>query len=173
MPQPIVEPVEERVIEHATSRKRRGRARPRLSLNLVSMIDVTFLLLVYFMVATDFRLGEEVYRLDLPARTGAAEVDPFDLDDEPLRIRVASIGASLATYRLQLDGPYRQVKTFDELHDFLRERAMDGINAGGLFPLDHPIVIEPTTTTHWQHAMAVFDAAARARYTNITFGSAG
>ena len=30
------------------------------------MIDVVFQLLIYFLVATNFALGEQVFRLDLP-----------------------------------------------------------------------------------------------------------
>jgi hypothetical protein len=40
---------------------------------------------------------------------------------------------------------------------------------GGMFEADHPIIIEPTATTRWEHAMEAFNAAVRARYTNVTF----
>ena len=42
---------------------------------------------------------------------------------------------------------------------------------GGLFLPEHPIIIEPTTTTKWQHVLEAFNAAARARYTNVTLGA--
>ena len=159
------------VIEHTTSRQRHGRARPRIALNLTAMIDVTFLLLVYFMVATEFKLGEEVYRLDLPARQASAPSDPFDLDDEPLRVRVYSTGRGPNAYRLQVEGPYRQPRTFDELHEFMRSRLIGRGAPGGLFAHDHPIIIQPSRSTRWQHVLNAFDAAARARYTNITLGA--
>ena len=101
-----------------TARRRRGRDRPRISLNLTAMIDVTFLLLIYFMAATQFKLGEEIYRLDLPERQPSMQTDPFDLDEEPLRIRVATIGTDPRYYSLNLDGPYPQPRTFEELFDF-------------------------------------------------------
>ncbi|MBT8486722.1 MAG: biopolymer transporter ExbD [Phycisphaerales bacterium] len=160
------------VIEHRTARQRRGRARPRIALNLTAMIDVTFLLLVYFMVATEFKLGEEVYRLDLPDRRAAqAARDPFELDEEPLRIQIATLGRQ--GYRLRIDGPYPQPETFDDLHEFLRSRRIADEVPGGLFEPSHPIIIEPTRTTRWQHAMETFNAAARARFTNVTLGRAG
>ena len=74
--------------------RRRRRAATQIGLNLTSMIDVVFLLLVYFMVATDFKKAEEVYRLDLPERVEGVSADPFELDDEPLRIIVRSSGSS-------------------------------------------------------------------------------
>jgi len=158
----------------ASARRRRSLERPRIALNLTAMIDVTFLLLVYFMTATQFRLGEEVYRLDLPERGAAARPsDPFELDTEPLRIKVATLGAGLRAYSLRIEGPYRQPRTFEDLHDFLDERRIDASAPRGLFEPDHPIIIQPTRTTAWQHAMGAFNAAARARYTNVTLGRPG
>lgn len=162
------------VIAHRTTRQRRGRRRAAFTLNLTPMIDVTFLLLVYFMVATQFKLGEEIYRLDLPDRRGrSVERDPFELDQEPLRIQVATLGDVRDTYRLRVIGPYHQPTTFDDLHQFLTERRIDPVQSSGLFMPDHPVVIEPTATTSWQHALSAFNAAARAHYTNITLGKAG
>jgi biopolymer transport protein ExbD len=156
-------------IAPATSRARRRRERASIGLNLTAMIDVTFLLLVYFMVATEFKLGEEIYRLDLPERGAASvQVDPFDLDEEPLRIRVES---TFADYRLAVEGPYRQPGSFSELHDFLVARRITDTAPGGLFAPDHPIIIEPSATTTWQHTLDVFNAAARARYTNVTLAA--
>ena len=164
---------DDEVIAHRGARQRR-RVGGGLELNLTPMIDVTFLLLVYFMVATQFRVGEEVYRLDLPERRGrSVQRDPFELDQEPLRIRVATIRDVAGGYRIQIDGPYPQPRSFDELRRFLEERRIDPMQSGGLFLSEHPIVIEPTPATTWQHALATFNAAARAQYTNITLGRAG
>ncbi len=165
---------DEDVIEHVTARQRHGRSRPRIALNLTAMIDVTFLLLVYFMVATQFRLGEEVYQLDLPQRqTSQQQRDPFELDEEPLRVRIATTGVGLDRYTVRLDGPYRQPRSFAELFEFLDERRVDENSTGGLFEPEHPIIIEPTRTTKWQHALEAFNAAARAQYKNVTLGKAG
>ena len=167
-------PREVEVIEHTTTRERRGRERPRITLNLTAMIDVTFLLLVYFMVATQFRLGEEVYRLDLPERQASQSIrDPFTLDEEPLRIAVATTGFGPDAYRLRVEGPFEQPRSFEELHAFLAQRRISAEGIGGLFEEAHPIVIQPTPTTTWQHALQAFDAAARARYTNVTLGQPG
>ncbi len=161
---------DEQMIEHTSIRRRRGRERSPMSLNLVAMIDVVFLLLIYFMTATEFKLGEEIYRLDLPQRLPSAQVlDPFELDEDPLRISVATTGLDEDNYRIQLSGPYAQPVTFEELFDFLEQRRISLHAQDGLFLPDHPIIVEPTRTTRWEHAMQVFNAAARARYTNLTF----
>jgi biopolymer transport protein ExbD len=146
------------------ARRRARRPQARLGLNLTAMIDVVFLLLVYFMAATQFKLGEEIFRLDLPRR--GAPADPFTLPREPLRIALTSTGPAC---RIRLGGPYPQPADFAELHGFLFENRRSAGVLGGLFEADHPIVIEPTATTRWEHAMEAFNAAVRARYTNVTF----
>ncbi len=150
-------------------RTRRSRRAPaRLALNLTSMIDVVFLLLVYFMAATEFKLGEEIYRLDLPQRGN----DPFELPRDPLRVAVTSIGDESYVIRLQGAGtdPARPT-TFQELFEFLDGNRRSDRAAGGVFEADHPIIVEPTGGTSWDHAMGAFNAVARARYTNVTFAA--
>lgn len=160
--------------DHETERRRRRRrTKGGLSLNLTAMIDVTFLLLVYFMVATEFKLGEEVYKLDLPQRAVAAAADPFELDDEPLHIRVSSIGPGGLTYRIEIEGPYEQPRTFEELFEFLRQRQITPESLGGLFKPDHPIIVRPAPSARWAFAVEAFNAAARAEYTNISFAEPG
>ena len=161
---------DELLIEHISIRKRRGRERSPITLNPVAMIDVVFLLLMYFMTVTDFKLGEEIYRLDLPQRQPGAQVlDPFELDEEPLRITVRSSQIGDDGYSIELSGPYRPPATFEDLFHFLDERRISVHAPGGLFAPDHPIIVEPMRTTRWEHAMEAFNAAARARYTNLTF----
>ncbi len=148
----------------AVPRARRRRQPARIGLNLTAMIDVVFLLLIYFMAATEFKQGEEIYRLDLPRR--GAPADPFVLPRDPLRIVLASTGP---VCRIRLPGSYAQPASFQELHGFLVENRRTAGAVGGLFEADHPIIIEPTGTTRWEHAMEAFNAAVRARYTNVTF----
>ena len=150
-------------------RARPSRRRPaRLGFNLTSMIDVVFLLLVYFMAATEFKLGEEIYRLDLPERSN----DPFELPRDPLRVTVTSIGDE--NYVLKLQGAETarsQPATFQELFEILAGSRRSDRAAGGLFEADHPMIVEPTGGTSWEHAIGAFNAVARARYTNITFAA--
>jgi biopolymer transport protein ExbD len=158
------------IIAHRTIRQRRGRDLAQVSLNLTPMIDVVFQLLIYFLVATEFKLNEEVYRLDLPRQLQSDQpLDPFELDEEPLKIIVASTGVGGVNYVLRVEGPFPQPATFDELHLMLRERQINEATIGGLFAADHPIIIEPAGTAKWEHAVRVFNAAALARYTNVQF----
>jgi biopolymer transport protein ExbD len=149
----------------------RSRRTPRqpIGLNVTAMIDVVFLLLIYFLAVTNFKLGEEVFRLDLPERGQQQVADPFQLDEQPLRIMVSSTTTPPAGYQLRLEGPYDQPANFQQLYEFLSQQQITGSSAIGLFAPDHPIVIQPDATAQWEHAIGAFNAAARARYTNITF----
>ena len=160
------------VIEHRSVRERRGRSdHARLTLNLTTMIDVVFLLLVYFMIATEFKLGEEVYQLDLPRSLQSNQAsDPFELDIQPLIINISSSGPGGVNYDIRIDGPIdaHTPQTWDELFTVLRDRQI-GDGTIPMFMPDQPIVIKPARTATWNHAMAGFNAAARARYTNMKF----
>ena len=148
--------------------RRRDRSAPSIGLNLTSMIDVVFLLLVYFLVATDFKQSEEIYRLDLPERREGVALDPFELDDEPLRILVRAFGVAGDDYRLRIEGARGEVGDFESLYEFLAGRRIDGMG-GGLFAEDHPVLVVPSPDTSWAFAVGAFNAAVRAGYINITF----
>ena len=83
-----------------------------------------------------------------------------------MRIVVSSVGAESL---IRLPGVDLEPESFGQLHAFLARHRRSPDVVGGLFEADHPIVIEPTNSTRWEHAMEAFNAAVRARYTNITF----
>ena len=142
----------------------------RTGLNITPMIDVVFQLLIYFLVATNFALGEQIFRLDLPERGGpSSRVDPFELEEEPLRIRVGSTGADRETILLSLEGPYPQPEDLAALESFLaRSLADSGV---ALFRQDHPVVIVPGPTTRWEHVVDTFNATIRAGFRSVVFAT--
>jgi biopolymer transport protein ExbD len=141
------------------------RSTGSIGLNLTSMIDVVFLLLIYFMAATEFRTAEESFPMDLPIRDHGQSLM---LDREPLVILVESTGQGQHDVRLRLEGPWEPVPSVSELFAFLRSNMADGIGSGGLFTQAHPILIRPTPQTRWDHTLAIYNTAAKANYTNIT-----
>ena len=139
----------------------------RIGVNLTPMIDVVFQLLIYFLLATNFALGEQVFRLDLPDRGSGEVQDPFEIPEEPLRILVSSNGVNGESIGLKILGPYPQPDSLKSLEQFLIEsRASAG---GGFFLEDHPVDIVPEETTHWEHVVDVFNAAIRAGYLKVRF----
>jgi biopolymer transport protein ExbD len=146
---------------HARANRRRGGG---VALQIAPMIDVVFLLLMYFMVATDFSPAEEVFRLDLPNQSVGAD-DPLQLLDEPLRIRVVAAGAQGKQARMSIDGPWDAPGSAEALRVFLYDAVLP---RGSLFLSDHPIVIIPSEQVGWGHVVAAFNAAVAAGCTNVT-----
>ena len=149
-------------------RSKQAFADRRMGVNLTPMIDVVFQLLIYFLLATNFALGEQVFRLDLPDRGGLQnQVDPFEIPEEPLRIVVESRGPDPEDLRISIEGPYPQPGSLEELEQFLSgNRAGDG---SGFFLEDHPVDIVPRDTTQWGHVVDVFNATVRAGYLKVRF----
>ena len=142
----------------------RGRRRmpdpARTELNLTSMIDVVFQLLIYFIVGTTFAMGEQSYRMDLPEREGTAEVDPLELDEEPIIVQVLGGG------RIRIPGPWNAPVHVDGLETFLASQRAD---RGGIIQLDAPIRIKPRGQVNWQDAVQAFNAAVAAGYQTVGF----
>ena len=136
-----------------------------IGLNLTAMIDVVFLLLIYFMVATEFKTAEETFPMDVPIRNHG---QVLTLDEEPLIIFVESAGTGEADLRIRLDGPWEPIGSIDALLLFLKSNKASGFGRSGLFAERHPNLIKPTKNTRWEHAIAAYNAVARANYTNIT-----
>ena len=158
------------MIRHGAALAISRRARPRLTLNLTPMIDVVFQLLIYFLVSTNFALGEQVYRVDLPNREEGATADPFTLDEEPLRIELRPAGpVDSGLVGIRIEGPWPQPQDFEALFEFLRDRRLDADRPAGLFAPDHPILIDPTGEVRWDRTVDAFNAAVRAGYTNVGF----
>jgi len=132
------------------------------------MIDVVFLLLMYFLLSANFTTGEEVYHLDLPDTLGVAVDDPFDLPDQPLEILIATTGPGPSDYRIEVDLRIEPLMDFDGLYRFLSDARVDAeTNPGGMLMPDTPLLVRPTQTTRWEHAVDAFNACLRAEYVNV------
>ncbi len=166
---------------------------PPMRMNLTSMIDVIFLILIYFVVTASFAVGEGVITAKMPqAIEGQAAGLPPQI---PLRIKVIAVGRT--GYRIELPGfggvgeifpgslPGAQGETkgklpgglpggdFSELALFLKRMQYSSVNPEGLYRADAPVVIEPEGRVRWQHVVNAFHAAVTAQYKNVRFGQAG
>ena len=141
------------------SRQRWGQR--GLTLHMAPMIDIVFLLLIYFMVATDFSPAEEVFRLDLP-EPAAATTDPLAVIDEPLLIRLTADDRGVG---IEVVGPWQITPTLAGVRQFLWESVHP---RGQLFLSDHPIIIDPQGAVTWEQVIDVFNAVVGAGCTNVT-----
>jgi len=140
------------------ARGARRRPRGRLQPPLTPMIDVTFQLLLFFLLTMRFAPPEGQLPADLPrAESSAAAVAPL----EPVRVDVARTDAGL---RIDISRYHLAVDSFAALHEALvdlRERFGSG---------DPPVVIVPAAGATWADALNAHNEARRAGFAHIAFG---
>ena len=153
----------DRPILDAAGRGRAARAARRrppshLQPPLTPMIDVTFQLLLFFLLTMRFALPEGQLPADLPRlEAPAAGAAPL----EPVRVRVDRTEAGL---RIDISRYHLAPGSFGELHAALadlRERFGSGE------PL---VVIEPGPGATWADALNAYNEARRAMFVTIAFG---
>ncbi|MEM7625196.1 MAG: biopolymer transporter ExbD [Planctomycetota bacterium] len=168
----IVDPT----IHHRSTRQRRGRQPAQVgALNLTSMIDVIFQLLIYFVVTASFMIDEGVLTAKLPQGSGSP-VPADELPPEKINIRLAADPADDTLVRIERGSANNPVRyeSFGELAadlDRLRYDPEIG-RSDGIYEPDNPVIIEPQGTVRWQHVVNAFNAAVAAQYTNVSFAEA-
>ena len=145
--------------------RKRVLAPASMQLNLTAMIDVIFLLLVYFVVTASFAVGEGVITAKLPRGGSRATTDKPP--QRPLNILLRSAGTSGVS--ISIEGVQR-ARNFTELIAMLEGLQYDPkrLRAGAYKP-DNPVIIKPDGKVRWQHVVNGFNAAIAARYTNVSF----
>ncbi len=141
-----------------------------MQLNLTAMIDVVFLLLIYFVLTANFSVGEGVILAKLP-QGGGTPKESIKPPDRPLNINLTS--ASLAGVRISIEGA-PSVNTFSDLIRVLiglQDDPERGRTTGAYRP-DNPVIIRPDGRVRWQHVVNAFNAAIAARYSNVSFATA-
>lgn len=120
--------------------------------NLTPMIDVVFLLLLFFMVSTSF-IRESSLKVDLPEASGQALVE----QESPIDIIIRANGEVLVN-----DTPMVEL-TRDALRDLLKTTAGD--NA------DPHIIISADANAEYQHIVTAMDAAQLLGFTRLTLAT--
>ena len=123
-----------------------------------SMIDVVFLLLIFFMCASKFRVLERRLDVFLP-RGGPEKGDPpIRRKKEPVTIKVSAPGPSMRAPRFRI----REWSTRDpnRLAGLLMQLARTG---------EYRIFIDGEANCPFRHVMSAVDACARARLQDVSF----
>ncbi len=153
--------------EYLAPRIRKVRRASESELNLPAMIDVVFLLLIYFVITANFTMDEGVIITDLPEASQSPAQDP----KEPLQIGLEG-SYNEAWVRISLNN--RPFDSFTQLQQYLIEVQNDPSRARqGIYLPDHPIRVHPSRFTRWQHVLNGFNSALRARYTDVAFPTEG
>lgn len=153
---------QEVIVHHVSQRKKRASGGPK-QLNMTSMIDVVFLLLIYFIITASFSVGEGVITAQFPVGTGDA--DPLDPPKNPIKILVTTNGTSGC--RIEVEQASTAPISFTQLKQLLEQMRE------GAFSDETPIIIQPGGQVRWQHVVNAFNAALAARFKNIAFAQSG
>ncbi len=143
-------------------------------LNLTSMIDVIFQLLIYFVVTAGFMLDEGVLAARLP-QGPAGPVAADELPPEKITVRLTAPPEDDSRVRIErgaVDRP-KVYEGFAQLAADLNRLRYDpeGGNNEGVYDADNPVLIQPAGGVRWQHVVNAFNAALAAGYTNVSFAS--
>lgn len=153
------------------------RRRPKITLrvaalNITSMLDLTFNLLLFFVLTANFVVSEGSLPANLPAGTGGgadasiAASDP-EPPENPLVISLRSLGGGQVG--IFIEGANVSASSFEDLHTRLRLWQHNAGNPSGSFKPDNPISIRPDAGVSWSDVVDCFNAVVRARYTNVSF----
>ncbi len=162
-------------VHHISQRQKRNKrdiSAGSMHLNLTSMIDVVFQLLIYFVVTSSFAVGEGVITAKLPTGPGNPQKHKKP-PDRPLKIVVNSAGDIGTNYQVYIEGLAGRPNNFADLADLLIQLQYDpqrGLN--GAYKPDNPVIIKPDGSIRWQHVVNAFNATVKARYSNVSFAQA-
>ncbi len=147
---------------HHESHTKRVPPKGIRDLNLTSMLDVCFQLLIFFILTASFAKGEGFLAADLPLGQGTPNKDT---PEQPININVlveGNTGFRLTTNISRAQRPASVRALFRELKS----------RRGSTYDHDNPIIIKPDGQVRWDHVVNVYNACVRAKYSNINFSEA-
>jgi biopolymer transport protein ExbD len=141
----------------------------RLSLAIAPMIDVVFLLLLYFVLTSGFADDERLLRSEAApsGQEARGAADGLSLEDEPIVITIARVRGATT---LRVSGGLAQPDDEQALERVLRDAVLAPDRPNGLFAADHPVRIAPAEDVPWEDVVSVFRAVTAAGFRSIAFG---
>ena len=130
----------------------RPMRREELELNITPLIDIVFLLLIFFMVSTTFQ-KESQLRVQLPEATPQSPADPV----EPLEIVISADGQYAVSGR--------------KLADNERATLVDALEQAAGEQRDRPLVVRADARTPHQAVVRAMDAASRLGLRNLSIAT--
>ena len=155
----------------ARRKRRRSADRPSATalMNLgrfASMIDLSFLLLIFFLTTTRFNRPEGVLSAPMP-REGGSFAASIALPLTPIVVRLRMTDDAPGAVALAVNDEENPPRSFAELTGVLREfQHKPG------FDRDTPVVLVAADDVPWDHVVSAWNAALNAQCTRIAFGDA-
>jgi biopolymer transport protein ExbD len=131
----------------------------KTELNVIPLVDVMFMMILFFVLGTHFRQSEGQIPATLPG-TGPGPGVPWPLDQ--LQISIHSDGGDGAIY--EMSGHQGAIHDGTELYQALQARR-------GAVGDAKTVIIKPGIETRWQYAVEAFNQAVRAQYKAVGFSA--
>ncbi len=129
---------------------------------LTPMIDIVFQLLLFFLLACQFRTAEGQIPANLPKVSGQ-KVTIKALD--PIRIKLSAAGPKRMGVTIGIKGTNLTFASGNELYGYLKKiKDRYGDKEG-----KRPVYILPLGDVHWGHVVNAFNQGIRAKYKNVGF----
>jgi biopolymer transport protein ExbD len=146
-------------VHHVSQRQKRGRGPTKMQPPLTPMIDVTFQLLLFFILTMQFRQAEGQIPADLP-QEGQGTAETVTL--EPVDIYVRA-GLSDAMPSIEIGGVQVMIRDWEELHTQLVGLVQQSYETA---------VINPDADVSWNHVVNAYNQAVRAKFKSVNFAAA-
>ena len=129
------------------------------SATMTPMIDVVFLLLIFFVVTASFQEDEAALLAMLPGDS----TPPIHPEPPPTPTRVEMVSSDDGlTYRMSVNGV--PVHGASELAEYMSNRVRTGQMAS-----DDLVQIKPQGVVRWQHVLNVYNACVSAELEQVSF----
>ncbi len=129
-----------------------NRKKQEVAVNLTPLIDVVFLLLIFFMVSTSFNRETQI-KLELPQASG----DPLETQPEVIEISVDSEGRYFVNAKPIVN---TQIETL-----------IKAINIVGQGNKKLPVIISADANAPYQSVVTAMDASRKTGYFNFTMAT--
>jgi biopolymer transport protein ExbD len=149
-------------VHHVTPSKKKKKGNPNMQPPMTPMIDVTFQLLLFFILTCEFRESEGMIPGTLPSKGSIAQQVSDTPPPDPIQIKVIPSGdRQSASY--ELTGVGVAITTVMELGQRLKERQEQ------IGSKEVPIVIFPNADVPWGFVVEAFNQAKLAEFQKIGF----
>ena len=156
---------EDPTVHHRPPGGRRGRARTGgapIEVNIAPMIDLSFLLLTFFLVTTTVEQAEGILASRLPSDRGQLGTP---LPISPIKVRLSSLGFGEEACVIRIENVTEVPTDFHQLAQMLRQ-----IQSRPGFDDETPVIILADADVRWDHVVNAWNAAVRCSYKKIAFG---
>jgi biopolymer transport protein ExbD len=160
-----IKPIEgDETVHYVSPRAKRGLEKAKISVPMTPMIDVTFQLLIYFILTTTFRQIEGQIPGTLPREGTSGHQTIRELQD-PIKITLHPTGAANEGVLYEISGVHERITDRQALKSVLATRkAADGA--------DNLVIIKPKSGVRWRFVVEVFNQVVANAFSNIAFQSA-